>query len=100
MYSINTAAEKLNITPAYFNRIFKKYMRISYSEFLNEYRIKKACEMLQETNKSINVISAETGISNTTYFYTLFKKYYGITPQQYRNNFKKTANDITEKPTL
>jgi YesN/AraC family two-component response regulator len=86
LFSINIAAESFNITPAYFNRIFKKYRRVSYSEFLNEYRMEMARRLLKETNKSITVIAAEIGISNATYFYTLFKKLYNITPQQYRNS--------------
>ena len=86
LFSINTAAENFSFTPAYFNREFKKYRRISYSEFLNEYRMEMACKLLKQTNKPVAAISAETGISNTTYFYTLFKKIYNVTPQQYRAN--------------
>jgi AraC-like DNA-binding protein len=88
LFSINTAAESLNITPAYFNRVFKKYNQISYSEFLNEYRIKKACELLRATNESVIVISSAVGINNATYFYTLFKKIHNTTPQQYRSNIR------------
>jgi AraC-like DNA-binding protein len=89
IFSINTASELLNITPAYFNRVFKKYNQVSYSEFLNEYRIKKACELLRNTNKSINVISSDVGIKNTTYFYTIFKKIHNLTPQQYRSKNRR-----------
>jgi AraC-like DNA-binding protein len=85
LFSINTAAEIFNKTPAYFNRIFKKYKQISYSEFLNRYRMEKACTMILETNESFNTIAASVGITNTTYFYTLFKKIYNCTPQQFRN---------------
>jgi len=88
-FSINTAAVSFNITPAYFNRIFKKYHKISYSEFLNEYRIEKACELLKTGNKSINDVASAVGINNTTYFFTLFKKIHNITPQQYRANSRK-----------
>jgi AraC-like DNA-binding protein len=88
-FSINTAAVSFNITPAYFNRIFKKYHQISYSEFLNEYRIEKACELLKTSNKSVNAIASAVGINNTTYFYTLFKKIHNITPQQFRSNSRK-----------
>jgi AraC-like DNA-binding protein len=83
-FSLNTAAEAFNITPAYFNRLFKKYQQTSYSEFLNEYRLAKACEMLVETNEPVTAVSNAVGISNTTYFYTLFKKIHNCTPQQYR----------------
>jgi AraC-like DNA-binding protein len=84
-FSLNTAATELNITPAYFNRVFKKYKEISYSEFLNEYRMEKACTLLRETNDPVGTIANAVGIGNTTYFYTLFKKIYNRTPQQLRN---------------
>jgi YesN/AraC family two-component response regulator len=91
LFSINTAAESFNITPAYFNRIFKKYHKISYSEFLNEYRIEKACELLIATNKSIAAISTAVGINNVTYFYTLFKKIHNLTPQRFRSKNSKES---------
>jgi AraC-like DNA-binding protein len=83
-FSINAAAESFNITPAYFNRIFKKHKHISYSEFLNEYRMEKARVLLLESNVSILDIAGMAGFGNTNYFYTLFKKIYRCTPQQYR----------------
>ena len=89
LFSINTAAESFNITPAYFNRIFKKEHQISYSEFLNEYRIEKACELIRTTNKSIIDIASAVGINNTTYFYTLFKKIHNMTPQQFRSKSRR-----------
>lgn len=84
-FSLNAVASAFNITPAYFNRVFKKYKQISYSEFLNEYRMEKACVMLRETNDSVGTIANAVGIGNTTYFFTLFKKIYNRTPQQIRN---------------
>lgn len=84
LFSINTAAACFNVTPAYFNRVFKKYRRVSYSEFLNEYRMERACGLLKETGDSIAAVAASVGISNATYFYTLFKRIYNMTPQQFR----------------
>jgi AraC-like DNA-binding protein len=85
LFSINVVAELFNITPAYFNRVFKKYKHISYSEFLNEYRMEKACKLLLDTNVAVIDIIGAVGFGNTNYFYTLFKKLYKHTPQQHRN---------------
>jgi YesN/AraC family two-component response regulator len=84
VFSVNAAAEWLNITPSYFNRVFKKNMGKSFSEYLNEYRMKIACRLLRETNTPIGSIPNAVGISNINYFYTLFKKIYNFTPQQFR----------------
>jgi YesN/AraC family two-component response regulator len=90
-FSVNTAAEAFNITPAYFNRLFKKYQRVSYSEFLNEYRMEKARSLLKETSQSVTAVAAAVGISNAPYFYTLFKKFCRVTPQQFRNALSRTV---------
>jgi two-component system response regulator YesN len=85
LFNVNIAAGWLNITPAYFNRIFKKNMGKSFSEYLSEYRMEIANRLLRETNNSIGSIANAVGISNINYFYTLFKKMYNFTPQQFRH---------------
>jgi AraC-like DNA-binding protein len=85
LFSVNSAAEYFNITPSYFNRIFKKAADKSFSEYLSEYRMDAACTLLRETNNPIGSIPEAVGISNANYFYTLFKKIYRLTPQQYRH---------------
>jgi AraC-like DNA-binding protein len=86
VFSVNTAAEVFNITPAYFNRLFKKSKGLSFSEYLNNHRMEMACKLLLETSQAVGIISAAVGITNTNYFYTLFKKNYNLTPQQFRIN--------------
>jgi AraC-like DNA-binding protein len=95
LFNVNTAADHFNITPSYFNRLFKKYMGLSFSEYLNEHRMKIACSLLLTTNYSIGSIPGAVGISNINYFYTLFKKIYNLTPQQFRQRRTKTQ---TKKP--
>jgi AraC-like DNA-binding protein len=85
LFNVNVAARRLNITPPYFNRVFKKNRGKSFSEYLSEYRMEKARQLLRETNNSIGYISNAVGISNINYFYTLFKKMYNFTPQQFRH---------------
>jgi AraC-like DNA-binding protein len=84
LFNVNVAAGWLNITPSYFNRVFKKNMGKSFSEYLGEYRMEIAKRLLRETNNSIGSIPNAVGISNINYFYTLFKKMYNFTPQQFR----------------
>jgi YesN/AraC family two-component response regulator len=90
LFNVNTAADHFNITPSYFNRLFKKHIRLSFSEYLNEHRMKIACSLLLTTNYSIGSIPEAVGISNINYFYTLFKKIYNITPQQFRQRRSKS----------
>ena len=66
-------------------RIFKNYLHVSPIDYLNSYRIQRACRMLQTSSQSITYISHECGFGNSSYFGKLFKEYVGCTPLEYRN---------------
>lgn len=85
-FSINSVADALNITSSYFNRVFKREYGVSYGEYLNAMRLKQAKELLHTTGLSTSDICARSGFSNLSYFYTLFKKNYGITPMEFRGS--------------
>ena len=89
-FSVNAAADILNITTPYFNRIFKKEYGASYGEYLNSLRIQKAKELLAETELSVAEICIRSGFANASYFYTLFKKLSGLTPAEFRVNWRKS----------
>lgn len=77
-------ADYVNISPNYLRSIFKEVAGGSISAFINEYRLEKARKLLETTAMSISEISDSIGFSNDTYFYTAYKKFYGITPNQHR----------------
>ncbi len=85
-FSINTVADALNITSSYFNRVFKREYGVSYGEYLNATRLKYAKTLLHTTELSISEICTRSGFSNLSYFYTLFKKNYDITPMEFRGS--------------
>lgn len=77
-------AEFIGFHPAYLSRLFKKEKGISLSDYILEARIKKAQELLETTNATVTEIASKAGYLNYTHFTKMFKKYTGITPQQYR----------------
>lgn len=52
--------------------------------FTNQFRLRKAAELLQETNYSVTEICFQTGFSNVSYFIRCFNEFYGCTPGKYR----------------
>jgi AraC-like DNA-binding protein len=90
--SLFKMAELLDMSPAYLGRIFKKLTLKSVPDYLNEYRIERAKELLVSTHVSIEEISQKTGYNNNTYFYKVFKKYTGITPAEYRQHGNAVQN--------
>ncbi len=64
--------------------IFKKETGYNLVKYLTDYRMKKAKELLEESNWKIVDIGKACGYTNQPYFNKLFKNYYGVTPKQYR----------------
>ncbi|GAA4939926.1 AraC family transcriptional regulator [Algibacter agarivorans] len=75
------------MTPVSFSKFFKKTFNKTFTSYLNEYRISKACELLRESDNSVEQISFETGYSNLSFFHRQFKSITKRTPAQYRLAF-------------
>lgn len=82
--SIEAIADNVQLTPGYLGKLFRSYTHTSFNDYLKNVRLEEAKKLLMETNDSIAVISEKVGILNTTYFFTLFKKNYGLSPNQFR----------------
>ncbi|MNF90661.1 HTH-type transcriptional regulator YesS [compost metagenome] len=89
--SLDSIAESLNMSPVYLGRLIKKYTSKTLTDLINEYRMEKAQELLRETDKLIVMIAEETGFSSNSYFGKVFKKYQGITPNEYRLRTRNAA---------
>jgi two-component system response regulator YesN len=83
--SLKTLAAGFNVNANYLGRLFKEELGEFFSDYLNKIRIDKAKELLLTTNQSIREVSLRVGYTDPNYFYTLFKKYMGISPAEYRN---------------
>ncbi|MFC3767611.1 helix-turn-helix domain-containing protein [Paenibacillus sp. GCM10012303] len=79
-------AEKLETTPKYFSNYFKKTFGINFVEYVNKVRLSHAKEMLKHTDLPVADIGEKTGYLNSSTFTSTFKKYYGISPSEYRRN--------------
>ncbi|CUO58340.1 Uncharacterized response regulatory protein SA0215 [[Eubacterium] contortum] len=76
----------VNKSKNYFSYLFKKEMKISFTEYLNRYRIDQACILLDTTLDLAGEIGQRVGFKDEKYFSTVFKKMMGCTPSQYRKN--------------
>ena len=85
--SLKSLSEKYFINRAYLGQIFKKQFGVSFKDYLNNYRIEKACEILLRTDDKIYEIAEAVGFNNTDYFISKFVQIKGTTPLQYRKQF-------------
>ncbi|UCF97442.1 MAG: helix-turn-helix domain-containing protein [Spirochaetaceae bacterium] len=77
-------ANRLDITPEYFSRLFRKVMKKSYRQYITEMRISKAQELLRYTDLSVMDIALEVGYQTHSFFTHKFHRITGITPTKYR----------------
>lgn len=82
---IQGIATNLGISYSLFRKSFKEYTGYAPSQYFQELKLRKAKELLAETNYSIKEISYELNFSSYEYFLSFFKKRVGVTPMEYRN---------------
>lgn len=90
--SIEEVANKFNYNSSYFSRFYKRFMGITFTDYLNSLRLEKAFKMLRDTDQTVLEISTHSGFSNVRTFYNVFSKNYGLSPQQYRSKYFKKSN--------
>ena len=86
--SIEEIAKVCGINRSYFGKIFRKSIGKSPQEFLMNYRMIKATELLSLTSLSISEISQAVGYDNPLHFSRAFKNVYGISPRTWRKENK------------
>lgn len=70
-----------------FCRFFKERTRKTVTEFLNEVRIARACQLLGNQDLTMMQVAAESGIPNLSYFNRVFRKNKGMTPREFRASY-------------
>lgn len=74
---------------SYISHLFKEKTGETFVYYLNYVRLNKAVELLTTTNKKMYQIAKNLGYSNVKYFFRVFKKYYKMTPEQYRKKYSQ-----------
>lgn len=82
--TLEDIANEANLSKYYFINKFKEYMHISPQQYLTKYRIEKAFQFLQHTDKTIKDISEQVGFADPNYFCKVFRKIVGTSPGQFR----------------
>ncbi len=82
--SRNTLADMVHFSPEYVGKVFKKEMGVSINDYMNSLRIAKAKDLLVFSNYKIIDIALMVGFDNMPYFSSVFKKYEGVSPAEYK----------------
>ncbi len=90
--SLSLLAQKLEIPKQYISEILNLHLKTNFQDFVNGYRVKAFTEKLAEqkyAHLTLFGIATEVGFSSKSSFYTIFKKFKGVTPTEYRKSLKK-----------
>lgn len=82
--SLVGAAEYLNIHPNYLSKVFKNAVGESFTDYVIKIKMNEAKKLLKTSNNKIYEIAEELKYNDTGYFIKLFKKIFGISPNEYR----------------
>jgi two-component system response regulator YesN len=87
--SLKTLSHTLNMNSIYLGQLFLQEMKVTFSDYVNKYRIEKAKQLLLKTVQKVNDIANKVGYVDPTYFFRKFKKVVGISPLEFRQRFNR-----------
>lgn len=82
--NVEDLCHHLNLSRSYLYTLFKKQMNISPQKYLTQLRMNDACQLLQNTNESVQSIAHRVGYRDEFTFSKAFKRYSGFSPTVYR----------------
>lgn len=89
--STESLCRALNVSAAYFSTVFKKETGRTFMNYLTDYRMEKAVDLLIKKNEKTYIIAEKVGYGDANYFSYVFKKQYGMSPSKYKQ--EKTADN-------
>ena len=91
---LSEVAEMVNMSESSFCRFFKQHTSTSFIDFLTDIRLGAASRALIDSSLSIAEIGYDCGFNNLSNFNRIFKKKKGVTPSEFRDNYRKNKTII------
>jgi len=82
--TVKELVAKFHFNENYYNRILKDKLGVTYLEYVQDIRLKKAHRLLKSTKLTIDEVADQVGYQNKGYFYKIFVDKYGVTPAKLR----------------
>ena len=83
-FSIEKASDMLGLSRVHLYRKVKELTGVTPTDFLRNYRLKRAAALLREKGRNVNEVAYATGFSSPPYFSKCFKAAYTVTPTEYQ----------------
>jgi len=90
--TLEEVSREVHVSPYYFSKLFKEQTGENFINYLTLRRIETAKQLLTDGSLNVKSICTEIGYHDPNYFSRLFKRFEGITPTEYRDQYAKQAN--------
>jgi AraC-like DNA-binding protein len=91
---VNVVASKVNLTTPAFCRYFKKQTNMTFTEFVNQYRIERAKNLLMQ-NHNVSETCYAIGLDSLSYFHKLFREIVGQNPSDFRRAWNENSKNTS-----
>jgi len=82
--TLKMVADHFYFSPSYFSELFKDYSSLTFNKYVSKLRLKKAAELLNKGCFRVYEVAIRVGFNDEKYFHRVFKKEFGVTPDEYR----------------
>ena len=82
--SLQTLSDSLYISKYYISHLFGQRLKVSFCDYINALRVRRACELLRQGGLSVTEVAFAVGYNSTRSFDRCFKKIQKVSPQSYR----------------
>ena len=82
---VDELAEMCSLSYSGFSKKFHRMFGRSCKKYIEQVRLKKAAQLLRNTDMDLNALSQETGFSDASHMIRCFRKEFGVTPKKYRD---------------
>lgn len=87
--SLKNIAEEFHITREYLSKLFKESFQVNITEYILKKRMEKAKELIIQDGLEIKRAAEYVGYEDISYFYRVWKKFYGISPRKLKKSKKQ-----------
>ncbi|MBW5445703.1 response regulator [Cohnella sp. CFH 77786] len=91
--SLTMLAEEVFVSPNHLNTMFKKVTGRTVHQYLADIRMSKAEELLRTTKLKVSEIAGRIGVSNFSYFCSIFKQQFGMSPGEYQELMQRKRTE-------
>ena len=85
-FYMTTLVDEFGLSDKTIAKLIKGYQNMTFSEYLEELRLEKALSLLDDPANNIRYVASASGFSSENTFFKMFKRKFGISPSNYRNN--------------